>query len=122
MKNKYLILISGIMGFSAIALGAFGAHGLRSVLTEHLLETYKTGVLYHLIHSLVLLAIALSAKDNFIKPFWLFFAGIILFSFSLYVYAITQVTIFAMITPIGGISLLIGWFFIIIEGLKKGVN
>ena len=119
MKNKYLILISGVMGFSAVALGAFGAHGLKSVLTEHLLETYKTGVLYHLIHSVVLLAIALSGKDNFIKSFWFFFAGVILFSFSLYIYAITQITIFAMITPIGGISLLIGWLLVIIEGLKK---
>ena len=122
MKNKYLVLISGIMGFSAVALGAFGAHGLRSVLSEHLLETYKTGVLYHLIHSVVLLAIAFAGKNSFIKSYWFFFTGIILFSFSLYIYAITQITAFAMITPIGGISLLSGWLFIIIEGLKKVNN
>ena len=119
MKNKSLVLISGIMGFSAVALGAFGAHGLRSVLSEHLLETYKTGVLYHLIHSVVLLAIALADKNNFVKSFWFFFAGIVLFSFSLYIYSVTQITVFAIITPIGGISLLFGWLFIIIEGLKK---
>ena len=119
MKNKYLILISGITGFSAVALGAFGAHGLKNVLTEHLLETYKTGVLYHLIHSVVLLSIALAGKNNFLKSFWFFFAGIILFSFSLYIYSVTQITAFAIITPIGGISLLLGWLFIIIEGIKK---
>lgn len=122
MNNKLLIIISGIMGFTAVALGAFGAHGLKSILNEQLLETYKTGVLYHLIHSVVLLAIALAGKEKFIKSFWFFFAGIILFSFSLYVYSISQITMFAMITPIGGVSLLIGWLFIIIEGIKKGNN
>ena len=119
MKNKYLVLISGIMGFSAVALGAFGAHGLKDALSEHLLETYKTGVLYHLIHSVVLLAIALAGKEQFIRSFWFFLTGIILFSFSLYIYAITQITTFALITPIGGVSLLAGWLLVIIEGLKK---
>lgn len=122
MNNKSLIIISGIMGFAAVALGAFGAHGLKSILNELLLETYKTGVLYHLIHSVVLLAIALTGKDKFIKSFWFFFAGIILFSFSLYVYSISQITMFAMITPIGGVLLLIGWLYVIIEGIKKADN
>lgn len=119
MNNKTLIIISGIMGFAGVALGAFGAHGLKSILNEQLLETYKTGVLYHLIHSAVLLAIALEGKEKFKNSFWFFFAGIILFSFSLYIYSISQITMFAMITPIGGVSLLIGWLFVIIEGIKK---
>jgi len=119
MNNKLLIIISGIMGFAGVAFGAFGAHGLKSILNEQLLETYKTGVLYHLIHSVVLLAIALAGKEKFIKSFWFFFAGIILFSFSLYVYSISQITMFAMVTPIGGVSLLIGWLFVVIEGIKK---
>lgn len=119
MNNRQMIIISGIMGFLAVAFGAFGAHGLKSILTEHLLETYKTGVLYHLIHSAVLLSIAIAGKGNFTKSFMFFLAGIILFSFSLYIYAVTQLTIFAMITPIGGVSLLIGWLMLIVEGLKK---
>ena len=119
MSNKLFIIISGVMGFSAVALGAFGAHGLKNILTEQLLETYKTGILYHLIHSVALLTIAIAGKINFIKSFWLFFTGIILFSFSLYIYSITQVLFFAMITPFGGIFLLLGWLFLIIEGIKK---
>lgn len=119
MNNKSLRIISGIMGFTSVALGAFGAHGLKNILTDQLLETYKTGVLYHLIHSVVLLVIALAGKNKFIKSFWFFLAGIILFSFSLYIYAITGITMFAMITPVGGVSLLVGWLFVIVEGIRR---
>ena len=120
--NKLFIVIAGVMGLAAVALGAFGAHGLKDILSEKLIETYKTGVLYHLIHSVVLLALALFSSSRFVKSFWFFLAGIILFSFSLYVYSITQITAFAMITPIGGVSLLIGWLFLIIDTTKKGNN
>lgn len=122
MNNRLFIIISGIMGFSAVALGAFGAHGLKNILSQDLLETYKTGVFYHLIHSAVLLTISIAGNEKFIKSFWFFFAGIILFSFSLYIYALTQITIFVMVTPVGGISLLIGWLLLIIAGIKKAKN
>ncbi len=56
--NKNHIIISAVMGALGVALGAFGAHGLKAILSPELLETYKTGVLYHLIHSVVLLAIS----------------------------------------------------------------
>jgi len=103
--KKFWIIVSAISGFSAVAIGAFGAHGLKEKLTAEMLEVYKTGVLYHLIHSVVLLSLALT--------------GIILFSFSLYIYSTSGIRFFAMITPFGGVSFLIGWIMIIVDALKK---
>ena len=117
--NKNHIIISAIMGALGVALGAFGAHGLKQILTPQLLETYKTGILYHLIHSVVLLAITLNTKYNLAIPFYFLFAWIILFSFSLYIYTISGITAFAMITPIGGVSLILGWISIIFVVIKN---
>lgn len=111
--NKKQIIIAATMGALGVALGAFGAHGLKSILTPELLETYKTGILYHLIHAAVLLAISLNSKYNISSPFYFIFIGIILFSFSLYAYALSGIKLFAMITPIGGVSLIIGWLLLI---------
>jgi uncharacterized membrane protein YgdD (TMEM256/DUF423 family) len=116
--NKFWIIVSGISGFLAVALGAFGAHSLRAALTPEMIEIYKTGVLYHLIHSGVLLAISLNGNYRFRLSSVFFLAGIILFSFSLYLYAITGITAFAIITPFGGLCLLAGWLFIIINAIK----
>lgn len=124
VKAKRLILVlAALSGFSAVALGAFGAHILSDRLTSRMLEVYNTGVLYHLVHSVVLLAIALS-NYKLTKSFWFIFIGIILFSFSLYVYTITGITFLAIITPFGGVSFLIGWLMIIYEvfKIKKKIN
>lgn len=117
--NKFWIIVSGISGFLAVGLGAFGAHGLKNTLPPDMMDIYKTGVLYHLIHSVVLLAISLNSSKRFYLSAVFFLAGIILFSFSLYCYAFTGVTAFAIITPFGGLCLLAGWLFIVIEGLKS---
>lgn len=71
------------MGALGVVLGAFGAHGLKQILTPELIETYRTGIFYHLIHSVVLLAISLNSKYNLSLPFYFILAGIVLFSFSL---------------------------------------
>lgn len=117
MSEKIQINISAVFGFLGVALGAFGAHGLSDALNEKMLETYNTGVLYHLIHSVVLLALALS-NYKFVKSFLFIALGILLFSFSLYIYSVTGITFFAMVTPIGGVSFLIGWIFIIVESRR----
>jgi uncharacterized membrane protein YgdD (TMEM256/DUF423 family) len=117
--NKNHVIIAAIMGALSVALGAFGAHGLKAVLSPELLETYKTGILYHLIHSVVLLTLSINTKDNLKTSFYFFLVGIILFSFSLYIYALTGITAFAMITPIGGIALILGWLMIIVSIIKK---
>ena len=124
MKDKKTwIIISAVSGFTAVAIGAFGAHGLREKLTSEMLEVYKTGVLYQFIHTIVLLILSLT---NFIKstiPSILFLSGIILFSFSLYFYSTSGIQFFAMITPVGGVCFLIGWLWIIVETIRiKGNN
>jgi uncharacterized membrane protein YgdD (TMEM256/DUF423 family) len=116
--NKFLIITSGISGFLAVALGAFGAHVLKSMLSAEMIDIYKTGVTYHLIHSTVLLALSLNNEKQYYISSIFFLTGIILFSFSLYLFAITGITAFAIITPFGGISFLVGWLFVIIQTLK----
>jgi len=119
MNDKKLwIIISAVSGFTAVAIGAFGAHGLREKLSPEMIEVYKTGVLYQFIHTIVLLILALT---NFIKTkiaSIFFLAGILLFSFSLYIYATSGVKFFAMITPVGGVCFLIGWLWIIVETIR----
>jgi len=119
MNDKKLwIIISAISGFTGVAIGAFGAHGLRETLTPQMLEVYKTGVLYQLIHSVVLLALSLNTLIKATLPSIFFSVGIILFSFSLYLYSTSGIKFFAMITPVGGFCFLIGWLLIIYEAIK----
>ncbi len=119
MNDKIIwIVISAISGFTAVAIGAFGAHGLKEKLSVEMMEVYKTGVLYHLIHSVVLLALALNTMIKPELPSIFFILGIILFSFSLYIYSTSGIRFFAMITPVGGIAFLIGWLLIIYEAIK----
>ena len=118
MKKSYII-ISSVTVALGVALGAFGAHGLEDIVSENLIETYRTGIFYHLIHSVVLFVISLNSKYDLKIPYYLFLAGIIFFSFSLYLYTITNYKIYAMITPVGGILFLLGWISIILVVLRK---
>jgi uncharacterized membrane protein YgdD (TMEM256/DUF423 family) len=117
-NQKIWIAVAGLVGFSGVALGAFGAHRLSDQISAEMLVIYKTGILYHLIHSVAILAIAFYGSKLFYKSALMFVIGIILFSFSLYIYAQSGIVTFAMITPVGGVFLLIGWALIIFEGLK----
>ncbi|HEY6435884.1 MAG TPA: DUF423 domain-containing protein [Ignavibacteriaceae bacterium] len=117
--KKTWIIISAISGFTAVAIGAFGAHGLREKLSSEMLEVYKTGVLYQFIHTIVLLILSLTDYIKSKMPSIFFLLGIILFSFSLYIYSISGNQFFAMITPVGGICLLIGWFWLIVEVFRR---
>ena len=110
------IVISSLMGFLGVAIGAFGAHSLKQYLTPETTETFRTGVLYHLIHSSVLLAVSLSTRLDLMKANKFFLAGIILFSLSLYIYSLTSIKIIAMITPLGGVSFLLGWLMLMWQG------
>src|SRR5215510_12140683 len=106
-----MIRLAGALGFVAVALGAFGAHGLRERLSPGMLEVYKTGVLYHLVHALALLAVALGAQ-RLARPrvvAALFAGGIVVFSGSLYALALTGVHTFGAITPVGGLLFMAGW-------------
>jgi len=117
--KKNWIIISAFSGFAAVTIGAFGAHGLREKLSSEMLEVYKTGVLYQFIHTIILLILSLT---NFIKgkiTSIFLLAGIILFSFSLYLYSTSGVRFFAMITPVGGVCFLIGWLWLIVEVIRR---
>jgi uncharacterized membrane protein YgdD (TMEM256/DUF423 family) len=101
--------IAAVLGFLAVALGAFGAHGLKPVLVANgTLATWDTGALYHLVHAAVLLALAQRAPRPRVA-FGLFAAGIVIFSGSLYVLAFTNIKWLGAIAPIGGVCLLAGW-------------
>ena len=101
---------AAIMGFLAVAMGAFGAHGLNSVLVaNNQLENWKTGAQYHLIHAVAMLAVALAAPHRaWAWRLWLI--GILLFSGSLYTIGITNLRMLgAFVTPVGGVFLMAGW-------------
>jgi uncharacterized membrane protein YgdD (TMEM256/DUF423 family) len=102
---------AGLLGMTAVVLGAFGAHGLRDRVAPPLLEIYRTGALYHLVHAIAALAVAL-AGDRLRWPrlvVGLFAAGIVVFSGSLYTLAITGMSWLGAITPFGGLMLIGGW-------------
>ena len=111
--SKSILLIATVFLILAVAIGAFGAHGLKSHLSDEMLQIYKTGVEYHFYHALGLLLVGILA---FVMPSvsfkWtaiLLSAGIILFSGSLYLLAITGIKALGAITPLGGLSFIAGW-------------
>lgn len=118
-SERTWIIVSGITGFLAVALGAFGAHILKAQISPEMLEIFRTGVHYQMIHSAVMLATAFSGKDKYLRSEIFFLAGVILFSFSLYLYSLSGIKFFAMITPLGGISFLTGWTVLIVKAFKK---
>ncbi len=111
---KLLLLLASFTGFTGVALGAFAAHGLRSRLPENLLGAFQTGVQYQLWHTAALMGIALLLlrwpEATLFKSAGVLVAlGILLFSGSLYVMALTGVTKLGIITPFGGVAFLLGW-------------
>lgn len=106
------ISIAALSGALAVVAGAFGAHGLRSRVTPEQVSAWLTASQYHLIHSAVLLAIALyaaSAGKQIRVPGSLFLAGMLLFSGSIYLLVLTPAKWLGPITPLGGLCLIAGW-------------
>lgn len=109
-----LFRLAAGLGFLAVALGAFGAHVLKTTLAANdTTEAWKTAVLYHFVHALVLLLLALLPGTNRAASS-LFFAGIVLFSGSLYLLALTNVKWLGAITPLGGLCFLAGWVCLLV--------
>ena len=117
--NRKWIFTAGLFGFTGVALGAFGAHIISYKIPENLYEAYKTGVLYHLIHSVMIAVVGLSSSKDFNISALFFSFGIGLFSFSLYMYALTNNSVFAMVTPLGGVSFLLGWIMLMWRAVSK---
>ena len=109
MNSTLALRIAAIFGFLAVALGAFGAHGLKATLDLNgTLAIWQTAALYHLVHAVVLLVLAQRDTPPRVSVL-LFAAGIVVFSGSLYLLAVTNVKWLGAITPLGGLSLLAGW-------------
>jgi uncharacterized membrane protein YgdD (TMEM256/DUF423 family) len=108
------LLVAAVNGFLAVAAGAFAAHGLQGRFDAHGLSTFETGARYHMYHALAIGLAALAARNaaaagtaNVASAFFL--AGIVLFSGSLYLLALTGTRALGFVTPFGGLAFLVGW-------------
>jgi uncharacterized membrane protein YgdD (TMEM256/DUF423 family) len=113
MQNIFFLLGS-ISGALAVALGAFGAHGLKSRLSAARLENYETAARYQMYHALALLAVFFAARQWPASALpalagWLFVAGTLLFSGSLYLLVLTDERRWGAVTPLGGLAFIAGW-------------
>jgi uncharacterized membrane protein YgdD (TMEM256/DUF423 family) len=111
--DRVLFGVGAALGAVGVAAGAFGAHALRTRVAPEMLAVFETGVRYHLVHVLALLAAGWAAA-RWPSPAvpaagWLFVAGILLFSGSLYALALTGVRAFGLVTPLGGVAFILGW-------------
>jgi uncharacterized membrane protein YgdD (TMEM256/DUF423 family) len=111
---RHFIVIGAVNGFLAVAFGAFAAHGLKKILSAGFIDIFHTGVEYQAMHALALLAVGLLGQDTRQPGLlrwagWAFATGILLFSGSLYILALTDIRWMGMVTPFGGVAFLIGW-------------
>ena len=114
MSRLALLRVAAALCFAAVALGAFGAHALKATLqSSGMLDVWNKAVLYHFLHGVALVALALYGARNR-PPYFLLVAGIVLFSGSLYTMALTNVRWPGAITPLGGLCFLAGWAWLVI--------
>jgi uncharacterized membrane protein YgdD (TMEM256/DUF423 family) len=115
--DRTLYICAGVAGFTGVALGAFAAHGLKASLAPEMLAAFETGVRYQMYHALALVAAAWGwarwQRRAFSAAGILFAAGIVVFSGSLYLLALTNTRSLGMITPLGGLAYLAGWVCLI---------
>jgi uncharacterized membrane protein YgdD (TMEM256/DUF423 family) len=122
--HRTFLLIGSVLGFLGVALGAFAAHGLRSRLSPEMLQVFETGVRYQMYHALAVLIVAVAiGQVGAVRLLgvagWLFVGGVVLFSGSLYVLALTGVAVAGVVTPIGGLLFLAGWVCLAIGAYGK---
>jgi len=120
---KLFLLLGAINAMLAVAMGAFAAHGLKKQISADMLSVFQTGVHYHLYHALGLLLVGLVALQLPASPWlrysgWLMLAGIFLFSGSLYLLATTAMRWLGIITPFGGLCLIVSWILLAVSVYK----
>ncbi|WP_430487864.1 DUF423 domain-containing protein [Priestia flexa] len=120
---KIFVILGAINAALAVALGAFGAHGLEGKISEKYLEVWKTGVQYHMFHAIGLFVVALllakAPQSTLLSTSgWLMMGGIVLFSGSLYVLSTSGIKVLGAITPLGGVAFITAWVLIVIAALK----
>jgi len=122
--DRTFLLIGAVLGFLGVTFGAFGAHALRSRLSPEMLAVFETGVRYQMYHTFAVLIVAaaigrIGDASLLVLAGWFFFAGILLFSGSLYAVALTGVGIWGAVTPVGGLLFLIGWACLVVFGIAR---
>lgn len=121
LAKKSLVLGSALLAL-AVLIGAFGAHGLKNMVSPEKLVTFETGVRYHFYHALGLLFVGLIQQQfqtlKLTVTHWCLFLGVLLFSFNCYFYTVTDIKTFAMIVPLGGVAFVVGWIALMVQLLK----
>ena len=120
---RQFLLLGGVNAALVVVLGAFGAHALKARLSVEMMSVYQTGIHYHLFHALGLLVIGLAATQMPATTYlrwsgWLMFAGIILFSGSLYVLSISGLRWLGAVTPFGGAAFIVAWLLFVVAVSK----
>lgn len=118
------LMLGSLMGLLAVVAGTFAAHGLDQRLSPQMLEVFETGVRYHMYHALAMLIAAVVYSQNTSRlpavAAGFFLAGIVLFSGSLYLLAVTQARWLGMIAPVGGTAFLVGWVTLGMTSFSRG--
>lgn len=118
------LLLGALSALTGVAFGAFGAHGLKTIISPEMLAVYQTGVTYQMWHALGLILVALLQQPSptaklLTSAAYLMFTGIVLFSGSLYALAILDIKALGMITPFGGLCFLIAWLLVAVYAIKR---
>lgn len=117
--RKGLFLFAAMSGFFSVALGAFAAHGLKNIATAQLIHFFNLGIQYQFYHTFAIIVVVFAMpwirSKLLVFSAYFFIAGILLFSGSLYVYALIGIKWLGMITPIGGVCFLIGWLLLAVS-------
>ena len=124
MSARATVSVGAVMGFVAVAAGAFGAHGLRETLEPRMLAAFETGADYAMVHALALVLTGLLATRAPSRAATVaaiaFAAGVVLFSGSLWVMAISGVKALGIITPFGGLAFMVGWIALAVSARALG--
>ncbi len=114
MTNSTALRVAALLGLLAVLLGAFGAHGLKDLLERNGTSAiWEKAVFYHFIHAVMLFVLAQRPSLQ-VGPWLSFLLGIVIFSGSLYLLAVTNVRLLGAITPLGGLSFIVGWLWLVI--------
>lgn len=124
MNQRTILITGGVLAGMAVAIGAFGAHGLKEILTANQrAETFELAVKYQFYHSFALLITGLLMNfygDRKLRLAGVFFLiGIILFSGSLYILSLTGITKLGAVTPLGGVGFIVGWVLLVLGVAKR---
>ena len=121
--ERVFVLFAALFGFLGVAAGAFGSHVLKERMSADLLQIFETAVQYQVYHALALLGVAWwitrCPSQTAVWSGWLFIAGVLIFSGSLYLLTLTDTRWLGAITPIGGTALLIGWICLAIAAWRS---